>query len=1052
MDDIRPKLERALTGVYTVERELGGGGMSRTYLAREIALQRRVVIKVLAPELLAGISVERFRREVLLAAQLQHPHVVPVLTAGDVDGIPWFTMPYVDGDSLRQRLDAGAVGMGEAISILRDVARALAYAHANGIVHRDIKPDNVLLSGGSATVTDFGIAKAINAARTGGSHGASSLTQVGTSIGTPAYMSPEQAAGDPDTDHRADLYAFGVMAYEVLAGRTPFVASTPTKLLAAHITETPRNVADLRTDCPPALAAMIMKCLAKDPDARPHGAAELVQVLETVTSSGAGQAVPGILRGGPIRLGRAVAIWAAITAVVAVTAWAAREAIGLPDWVLAGSLGIMLAGLPVLAFTAYVQRMAHRAYTVTPSRASLPQGTMANIAMKASPHLSWRRTWLGGAIAVGAFATLVVGFMVLRAMGIGPMGTLKGSGAFGDSEVLMVADFKSPASDSTLGRTASEALRTDLAQSSSLKVLTRSTIREALTLMKRTPDESVPFELAREIATREGAKAVLDGGISQIGQRYVVTARLASALDGSDLATFREEAANEDELLPALGRLTKAVRTRAGESLKAIRASSELERVTTPSLAALRKYVEGSRQSDEEGNPERGIELLREAVTLDTAFAMAWRKLSVVLNNEGRDRDGMIRAISTAYRHRDRLTDMERLLTEGFYFTRGPSPDRDKALAAYEDAARIDTLSTSALNNAAVILGEREDYIGAEEKYRRVTRLPHTFGGAFTNLLQEQIRNNRSPAALDSTTNLFRQRFPGSNDLWEAQWFAAWGKNDLRTADSISRAVFASAKTVRQSIRASTNLAGTYEMRGQIAEAAQWQNKSSEATYRAQPTPVSLQSISLDTVYFETIYGTPAKATAALDRAMKRTPMSTIPASERPWGFLKMVGVYLKDPKLARDAKAGFEKDQASMSTDVVGRRADFDASIALAEGHYADAIQQINLAEQKFSYDHRIASYMRGRAYSELGKADSAIASFEKVLTLRDPLSGTDGQFRAEVLSRLGELYEAQGNRAKAIENYSKFVELWANADARFQPRVQEIRARIVKLRGDPG
>ena len=187
MDDPRPRLEKALEGQYIFERELGGGGMSRTYLVRERALDRRVVVKVLAPELLAGISVERFRREVLLAAKLQHPHVVPVLTAGDVDGLPWFSMPYVDGDSLRQRLGQGPVSIHETVGILRDVARALAYAHANGIVHRDIKPDNVLLSTGSATVTDFGIAKAINAARTTGDASAPNTmpTVAGTSIGTP---------------------------------------------------------------------------------------------------------------------------------------------------------------------------------------------------------------------------------------------------------------------------------------------------------------------------------------------------------------------------------------------------------------------------------------------------------------------------------------------------------------------------------------------------------------------------------------------------------------------------------------------------------------------------------------------------------------------------------------------------------------------------------------------------------------------------------------------------------------------------------------------------
>jgi serine/threonine-protein kinase len=190
MDPLRASLESALAGQYTFERELGGGGMSRTYLALEAALNRRVVVKVLAPELLAGISVERFRREILLAAQLQHPHVVPVLAAGDANGVPWFTMPYVEGDSLRRRLDTGSLTMAEVVSVLRDVARALAYAHAHGVIHRDIKPDNVLLSSGSATVTDFGIAKAISAARTGGDVRSTALTQAGMSIGTPAYMAP----------------------------------------------------------------------------------------------------------------------------------------------------------------------------------------------------------------------------------------------------------------------------------------------------------------------------------------------------------------------------------------------------------------------------------------------------------------------------------------------------------------------------------------------------------------------------------------------------------------------------------------------------------------------------------------------------------------------------------------------------------------------------------------------------------------------------------------------------------------------------------------------
>ena len=279
--ELRARLQATLSGSYTLERELGGGGMSRVFLAQENSLDRQVVIKVIAAELTEGLSAERFTREVRLAAKLQQANIVPLLSAGTAGGLPYYTMPYVRGESLRARMAAGPpLSLTESVSILRDVARALAYAHGEGIVHRDIKPDNVLLSHGTAVVTDFGIAKAISAARTEDGGASATLTHAGGSIGTPAYMAPEQALGDV-VDHRTDLYAWGVMAYELLTGAHPFAArTTPQQLIGAHLSEAPAAIIGKAASTPPALAAVIMGCLAKEPGQRPDSAAELLAALD----------------------------------------------------------------------------------------------------------------------------------------------------------------------------------------------------------------------------------------------------------------------------------------------------------------------------------------------------------------------------------------------------------------------------------------------------------------------------------------------------------------------------------------------------------------------------------------------------------------------------------------------------------------------------------------------------------------------------------------------------------------------------------------------------
>jgi Tol biopolymer transport system component len=295
--NLREQLQQHLAGAYTLERELGGGGMSHVFVADDTELGRKVVVKVLRGDLTEGLSAQRFKREVRVAARLQHPHIAPLLTAGSLDGaMLYYTMPFVEGESLRARLERdGALPIADVMQLLRDIASALAYAHRQGVIHRDIKPENILLPEGNAVVADFGIAKAIQAARSedgiNDDRHSTTLTGRGMSLGTPAYMAPEQSAGD-GVDQRADLYALGVVAYEMLAGRAPFQGRTAQRLIAAHATEAPEPIERLRPNVPPGLATLVMCLLEKQPADRPQTADDVLRTLNALVNGQAAVSAP----------------------------------------------------------------------------------------------------------------------------------------------------------------------------------------------------------------------------------------------------------------------------------------------------------------------------------------------------------------------------------------------------------------------------------------------------------------------------------------------------------------------------------------------------------------------------------------------------------------------------------------------------------------------------------------------------------------------------------------------------------------------------------------
>ncbi|HEU5170108.1 MAG TPA: serine/threonine-protein kinase, partial [Gemmatimonadales bacterium] len=356
------RVAAALADRYRIERELGQGGMATVYLAEDLKHRRRVAVKVLRPELAQSLGAARFLREIEIAAQLAHPHILPLHDSGEASGLLYYVMPFVEGESLRQRLvREGALAPADAARFLREIADALAYAHGHGVVHRDIKPENVMLTGRHALVMDFGVAKAVSEAAGAG------LTTVGVTLGTPLYMAPEQAIADPAIDHRADIYALGVLGYEMLTGRAPFAGMTPQQVLAAHITRVPEPLPPVVQGraVPPALAALVLRCLEKQPAARPAQAGDLVHLLEgTATPSGgmapvatdplvSGLTQAAVRRGHPLRV---ATVFAAASAVVLGIVAFLTYRLGLPDWVLWGAGVLLLIGLPIMLATGLHER------------------------------------------------------------------------------------------------------------------------------------------------------------------------------------------------------------------------------------------------------------------------------------------------------------------------------------------------------------------------------------------------------------------------------------------------------------------------------------------------------------------------------------------------------------------------------------------------------------------------------------------------------------------------------------------------------------------------
>ena len=1042
------KLQHELRATYRLERELGGGGMSRVFAAEEVALGRRVALKVLPPELAGELSLERFRRELLTAARLQQANIVPVLSAGDLEGVPWYTMPFVEGRSLRDRLTeaAGPVPATEIVGIARDVARALAYAHARGIVHRDIKPENILLSAGTAVVTDFGIAKAVDAARTRGGTAGLTLTSAGLAIGTPAYMSPEQAMGDESIDGRADLYALGCVLHEACTGRLLFAATTPQTQLAAHLSQAPVHVGTLRPDLPTHVANLIMTMLAKEPGARPASADAVLAALD-----GAPLTRSGSVASPEMRTAGALARWGAAAVAIVGIAFAADRTIGLPDWGLPGAIAIALAGLPMVIGTGFIRRSARKAVR-SPEMAT---GTMAGLAVQAAPYVSWHLTARLGVLAAGVFGLGTAAFLGLRAAGIGPEGSLLANGKLKQSARLVVADFAASVADSSLARVAGEAVRTALSEGSTTSLMTPAEAAAALERMQRDAAAPLPLALARELAEREGVAAVVAGDLTRAGDGWIVGLRLVTT-SGEELAAYRATANGTGELLEALERVSRKLRGRMGESLARVNQTPELERVTTGSLEAFRLFAEGARAVDVEHDFDRAVLQLKKAVAIDSQFAMAWRKLGVAYGN-GRFGFGLSdSAYAKAFQFRDRLPGLERLRAEGSYYF-SVLEDRPRAEQVYREMMQrfpAQFIRYGTTNYGNVLAGQRR-YAEAESIARLI---PVHLVQRYENL-HGILLSQRKFLAADSVANEMARRFPDNPVVYRLRADQAWMLSDWEASTRQIEGAVTHAKRASDRAAAYGLLAGERWMRGRFIEGLDARKKARavDAARGAESASAVVDSMgqALIDVNFR---GRAADGLARLERIGGVAALDTVPEERREYS--PMLYAYALAGKPA-EAAAVLTRMERMVPDTMRQRQAKVGLSFARAELALArkDAATALRWADSTRKRGDGTAAYcqpctevLRARIYDTIEQPDSVLQILDRYLDISDPSRVEENEgdflFLPWALKRSGELHASAGHIRKAVDRYELLIVLWNKADADMQPTVRDLRARVASLR----
>jgi serine/threonine-protein kinase len=998
------QLAAALAGRYRIERKLGEGGMSVVFLARDLRHDRLVAVKMLRPELSATLGTDRFLREIRIVAGLQHPHILPLHDSGEAAGSVFYVMPFVEGESLRQRLDRnGALPPAEALRIAREVASALDYAHAHGVIHRDVKPENIMLSGSHAIVADFGIARAVDAA------GGPTATATGIVVGTPAYMSPEQAAGEP-LDGRSDQYSLACVIYEMLSGAAPFAGTTPRELMARHAIEAVPPLSSVRSDLPANLSIALARALQKHPSVRYHSAGSLVAALEgTATPAGPAAAV-SLPASSPARPRRRVPTLAALGLVAAL-------AVGLGLWGIRARRSAIAPATPAPAGTAMA--IAVLPFSVSGSDTlGLAEGMVGLLGTK-----------LDGAGDLRAVdpRALLSHLAQERSARVGPDQGSAVAQHFG-AELFVLGDVVQ--------------IPNRLRLSAAMYAPGRA---EPIARAEAEGEVGRLFELVDELTAQ--LLAGWSGRQSRVSGIAAVTTASLPALK----AYLEGEAALRDARFDqAIDAFQRAVATDSTFALAWYRLSIAGEWLTRDDVAG----PAAERAAQLAGRlPERERRLL-EAMRSGRrgAFDEALARYRAIIATYPEDLEAWIQ-----------LAELE------FHFGPWRARSAGESRPAWERVLALDPGQISARVHLARIAAMEGRPGQVDTLVREILALPRAAGRTFGTRAEDLEMDALRAFAVGDTAEERRvlAELADATDLTVtlSAWTVSAFAYDLPGAIAITRAL-------RQPSRGGTARAVGHVIaafleaaRGRIAEARR-QLALAEAAdpERTRSAPALLAVAPFVRTTAAELRRLEAKVAALPppgpgdDRAGLSVYFRPTPAAQDRRARLYVMGILsarLDDRtraiQRAEELETLARADSGSLAADFAhGIRAE----LAMGAGDAEEALRHVEAMRHETYYITAFAfpelsqareRYLRAEALARLGRNDEALRWFGSFAEF----SPYDMLYAPIGHRRRGEILQSLGRRDEAAQEYARFIELWEDADPELQPEVRKARAALARLRG---